>query len=230
MYDLYSFASAHVTNNANTSAIYFKPLYTYDCRESLEMLPSVASLYWMNHTHDDLSYHALPRFGKWRSGVYGSTYEGKMMIRTEAVAMFYTHYLTHMEAGPWLSEPTTIDYHVGAILHCKIKDVSRIDGMSIMHPDFVRMHFGNTASDKDAKRRSGHGGDVYNEVTTEYVRDENGVVFLSFEARACSGVVRNNERGKEARQVARLLGVFSSYAYDALTKRYNSVMQQMRDE
>lgn len=116
-----------------TRAIYFKPLHVMNCPEDKAMYD-----FLRNHKDEvtngvvedfeELSTNkgkkgrisdVLPRFGKWQTARLGVDWEGKMIMRTDAVGMFFVHYITLREPGEWDREAHQLDYFEGAVLHYK---------------------------------------------------------------------------------------------------------------
>jgi hypothetical protein len=62
----------------------------------------------------------LPRYGRWNKGHFCPDWEGKLIMRTAAIGMFFTHYITLREKGPWTREPVKIPRDHAAVLHYKV--------------------------------------------------------------------------------------------------------------
>jgi hypothetical protein len=91
-------------------AFYFQPLCVEDCASC----PDTRSASYNPLTH------MLPRYGKWNKGHFCPDWEGKLIMRTDAIGMFFTHYITLREKGEWAREPVKIPRDHAAVLHYKI--------------------------------------------------------------------------------------------------------------
>ena len=96
---------------SNLSALYFMPINIIPCQFNgpVDYVTNRSG----NHT-------SLPRFGRWRGARTGVDYEGKMIMRTEAIGMFYVHYITLREEGSWNYSAFVLPYSVGAMLHYRL--------------------------------------------------------------------------------------------------------------
>eukprot|EP01041_Mallomonas_annulata_P002579 gene2579-5041_t len=90
--------------NPSTRAVYFKPLNIVEC-------PGDSSV--------RKASKVLPRFGRWQTARAGVDWEGKMIMRSEAVGMFFVHYMTLRESGNWDREARELSHQEGAVLHYK---------------------------------------------------------------------------------------------------------------
>jgi hypothetical protein len=62
----------------------------------------------------------LPRLGVWDQPYRAPPHEGKMIMRTEAVGMFFVHFISLLEYGPWRlpeTEPLPLPLDVATMLH-----------------------------------------------------------------------------------------------------------------
>jgi len=108
MTSLYDLVNTVSTKRPRTMALYFKPLKIIDCSASFQFrLGGRVS-------------NVLPRFGRWQVARAGPEWEGKLIMRTDAVGMFSTHYVTLVEKGPWDSGPYILSMDDAAILHYKL--------------------------------------------------------------------------------------------------------------
>jgi hypothetical protein len=111
-----------LASNPSTSAAYFRPHFMHDCR-CLEAPCSVSSAY--SPSEDP------PRLGHWLVSSEGPEFEGKLIMNTKAVGMFYVHYLSMIEKtyygsreGKWSAKPYIVDMTLeGALLHFKVPAV-----------------------------------------------------------------------------------------------------------
>lgn len=91
-------------------AYYFQPLCVDDC----SICPDTTAV----------AYHPLtsmlPRYGKWNKAHFCPDWEGKLIMRTAAIGMFFTHYITLREEGSWSREPVKIPRDHAAVLHYKV--------------------------------------------------------------------------------------------------------------
>jgi hypothetical protein len=54
----------------------------------------------------------LPRVGRWKVSEKMQPYEGKLIMRTSAVRMFFVHYVSQLESGFYSLKPVTISVQV----------------------------------------------------------------------------------------------------------------------
>lgn len=62
----------------------------------------------------------LPRYRKWNKGRFCPVWEGKLMMRTAAIGMFFTHYITLREEGLWNRNPFELSREEAAVVHFKV--------------------------------------------------------------------------------------------------------------
>jgi len=95
-------------------AVYFKPLNIIDCPASFQV-----------HRLGGRVSDVLPRFGRWQIARAGPEWEGKLIMRTDAVGMFFVHYITlkeiqHPRQGQrWDPIPYSLSIDAAAMLHYK---------------------------------------------------------------------------------------------------------------
>ena len=113
--NLVEFADSYDARHPNLSAVYFRPVQVTPCisRESFLRQQHIREI-------QNSSRLKLPRFGKWRGARLGVVHEGKMIMKTEAVGMFYVHYLTLIEDGGWNMSAYVLPYSEAALLHYKL--------------------------------------------------------------------------------------------------------------
>jgi len=68
------------------------------------------------------SMHALPRLAVWRHGKRGQQYEGKMLLRTDMVRMFFVHYVTQLEPSFDFAKhkPFDLPWDKASVLHYRV--------------------------------------------------------------------------------------------------------------
>jgi hypothetical protein len=129
---LFEYSKRLFDGSPQASAIRISPVIVPDCTSSLRRSASTplrASSSFTSSTNSgpplqsSLYAHILPRLYKHYDGLPFFSHEGKMIMRTDAVRMFFVHYLTLIErGGPWkkkkqLIEPKMTD---AALLHFKV--------------------------------------------------------------------------------------------------------------
>ena len=128
---LYDIAEAVFAANPKSLSIRFEPVLFYPCNVSkhIEHIPYNAIEY---PDHVNLSSiptttsTVLPRLGVWDvSEPFKRNFECKLIMRTIAVGMYYVHFESLIESGPWkpvrLRDVSTITYPLThlALLHYK---------------------------------------------------------------------------------------------------------------
>ena len=97
-------------------ALYFKPINVLDC-QFIETRLNIG-VARMNNSGGPSTI--LPRFARWRTTQPGLEFEGKLIMRTAAVGMFFVHYVIFKEAGSWDSDPIILNISHAAVLHYKM--------------------------------------------------------------------------------------------------------------
>ena len=87
MTSLYDLVSTISSKRPQTKAVYFKPIIIMDC----------PTLFQFNRVVRGRVSEVLPRFGRWQAARLGPEWEGKLIMRTDAVGMFFVHYITLRE-------------------------------------------------------------------------------------------------------------------------------------
>lgn len=100
-------------NQPTTPAIYFQPISVMTCPPEATSGNDTNKNSTSDWRKDDANYriagstrgrhktstsNILPRFGRVHTARLAHPYEGKLIMRTEAVGMFYIHYLTYLES------------------------------------------------------------------------------------------------------------------------------------
>jgi hypothetical protein len=126
---LFEYAKRIFDSFPQASGIRFFPVFVPDCVLAATLtsinphLPSPLTPAKLSHWQNKEGCRTLPRLCKQHDGLPFFSYEGKMIMRTDAVRMFFVHYLTLIErGGPWkktkqLIEPKMTD---AALLHFKV--------------------------------------------------------------------------------------------------------------
>jgi hypothetical protein len=61
----------------------------------------------------------LPRVGTWRHSRLCPVWEGKLLMKTSAIGMFFVHYITLRESADYHWDAYDLPRHLGAVLHYK---------------------------------------------------------------------------------------------------------------
>ena len=113
MTSLYDLVSAISTKLPHTSALYFRPIIITHC-------PNNTNRHRAHPAVRDRKSEVLPRFGRWQAARLGPEWEGKLIMRTDAVGMYNVHYVTLMEKGAWNPNPLAMPLEAAAMLHYKL--------------------------------------------------------------------------------------------------------------
>ena len=121
---LYDYANQMFLKNPLAAAIHFRPVGKHHC-------PSVESLGAKERTTQNNSFNAsysldkliLPRIGVNLVSVLQFEYESKLLMRTDAVRMFFVHYLTQLEEPFKSYVPVLVNVNEGVLLHYKIAPI-----------------------------------------------------------------------------------------------------------
>lgn len=124
---LLDFADAAFSKHPDSGALVFLPIMYYPCNATIgiEHLVNNSINYSYIKNRNEQSYQdtPLPRLGVWSNWVPFFEYERKLLLRTETIGMFYVHYVSLYEFGPWRTRDSTSDLilplDVGVILHYK---------------------------------------------------------------------------------------------------------------
>lgn len=96
-------------NDSRLSALYFQPHLMHDCRCRAAPCSNVSS-----------PQNLPPRLGQWLYGSEGPSFEGKLIMNTQAIGMFFVHYLTMIEKGKWRERAYQVPVTDGALLHFRV--------------------------------------------------------------------------------------------------------------
>lgn len=103
---LYDFAEVFFAENEIAAAIRFEPIFYHPCNNTKGVEHMVNSS--IDYSHLKLPNHLqvyrktpLPRIGVWSFSEPYDNYECKLLMRTDAVGMFFVHYVSLYEYGPW---------------------------------------------------------------------------------------------------------------------------------
>jgi hypothetical protein len=109
---LVEMADQQAKTDPSTSALYFKPHLMHDCRCRSSPCSNFSS-----------PPHLPPRLGQWLHGSEGPPFEGKLIMNTKAIGMFFVHYLTMIEKGKWNERAYQVPISDGALLHFRVPSV-----------------------------------------------------------------------------------------------------------
>lgn len=112
--------------NPKVAAIKFEPVQFFPCKtagnkESVQSKTFDYSNFGINSTSTTTStiYSPLPRLGIWDQSELGYAYEGKLLMRTDAVNMFFIHYLSSLSYRKYDLEPITLPLKALTLFHYK---------------------------------------------------------------------------------------------------------------
>jgi hypothetical protein len=121
---LYDVAEVVFESNPAAAAVRFEPVLFWPCNTTgnIERLPHNA-IEAPNHNIRHVERPSpLPRLGVWDLSWRYEKHEAKLLMRTDAVGMFFVHYISLIEPG-WESSPerttVTLDLMQGAVFHYK---------------------------------------------------------------------------------------------------------------
>lgn len=107
---LYRMAKTIFERNPAAVALRLAPVDKYHCLT----LPD-------NRDPNKRFHTELPRLGKWRHGFLGDPANGKMIMRTDRVVMFFVHYVTVVEDGWKTDDVVRISRTYASTLHYKVR-------------------------------------------------------------------------------------------------------------
>jgi hypothetical protein len=111
---LYHVIDRIFTMNPKNSAIAFEPIVFWPCNitKGLEHTPNNALEYSASSRPvNNRTYSPLPRLGIWDlSNPIPSGFECKLVMRTDAVGMFFVHYISMLELGSWAKKDPAISF------------------------------------------------------------------------------------------------------------------------
>ena len=108
---LIRFASRMFRENPNANSIVIAPMQKHLCSG---MGPKITTGLNVNDSN-----HLLPRVGTWQFTVPGHPAEGKLIMKTRAVRMFFVHYVSQTEDGAPNYEATLASRTDAVMLHYK---------------------------------------------------------------------------------------------------------------
>ena len=158
---LYDFADQMFLKNPLAAAIHFRPVSKYNC-------PSVESLGTKERTIHKKNFNSnysldkliLPRIGVNLVSGLGPSYESKLLMRTDAVRMFFIHYLTQLEEPFKSYNPVLVNVNEGALLHYKTAPIINGDIWGQYH---IEKNFSKeTLECLHFKRNGGYKEDIEN--------------------------------------------------------------------
>ena len=121
---LYEYANRIFLQNPKSAAIRFSPIGKYHC-PSVEFLGEKEHMTQVLNESESsrLQKSILPRIGKYLVSQKQSVFESKLLMKTDAVRMFFIHYLSQLEAPYKSYDPIVIDMREVVILHYKIAPI-----------------------------------------------------------------------------------------------------------
>ena len=115
---LYEYANLMFLSNPHAAAISFRPVGKYNC-------PSAEYVGKKGIANHDSNSHksVLPRIGVNLVSALMVPFESKLLMRTDAVRMFFIHYLTQLEFPYKSYVPVVADLNEAALLHFKVAPI-----------------------------------------------------------------------------------------------------------
>lgn len=118
--NLFSIAEDVFYTFPNSSALEFLPVNYYPCHNTRDGYQLGRNNVFENR--NETINTNLPRLGTWDVSEIRDYSESKLLMRTEAVGMFFAHYITLLEPGPWKLKNidiVTYDLSMAAMIHYK---------------------------------------------------------------------------------------------------------------
>ena len=115
---LYEYANLMFLSNPHAAAISFRPVGKHYC-------PSAEYVGKKGIANHDSNSHksVLPRIGVNLVSTLMVPFESKLLMRTDAVRMFFIHYLTQLEFPYKSYDPVVADVNEAALLHFKVAPI-----------------------------------------------------------------------------------------------------------
>ena len=117
---LYKYAKKLFLQNPEAAAIQFSPIGKYNC-PSGEFLGEKEDMTGILNGSEiiRLKERVLPRIGRYLVSQNMSQFESKLLMRTDAVRMFFIHYLSQLEVPYKSYVPIVVDVKEAVLLHYK---------------------------------------------------------------------------------------------------------------
>ena len=154
---LYDYANQMFSKAPLAAALHLRPVGKYNC-------PSVEPLGQKDIANQDFNLNStlhnsiLPRIGVNLVSTSLSHFESKLLMRTDAVRMFFIHYLTQLEEPYKSYHPLAVDINEVALLHYKSAPVVTGDIWGRLHIE--KNWTAETLECLDFKRRGGYKEDL----------------------------------------------------------------------